>query len=193
MAKALNLITLLLECRGFSLSLPGRKWRALIYYTQISNLLAALSCLLLLVLGPERKFVVLMRYSAVCMLVMTALVTVGILVPMGADPQRMLWSGNGLYHHVLCPLLATLSYLFAEFHAPPGAALFPVLLTLVYGVVMTGLNASGRVDGPYPFFRVRSQTPKATVLWILALMALISGICAAVWALAGQGGNNGRI
>ena len=50
-ARILCLAVLLLEIRGLSLSLPNRKWMALIFYTQLSNLVTAASVFLLLFFG----------------------------------------------------------------------------------------------------------------------------------------------
>ena len=60
----------------------------------------------------------------------------------------------------------------------------PVIVTLVYGLVMLYLNGIRKVDGPYPFFRVHYQSAMATVLWMVALMAVMTGISAGVWAIA---------
>ena len=181
-ARILCIIVLLLEVRGLSLSIANRKWKILIFYTQLSNLAAAVSALLLVLLG-EPAWVTALRYLSTCMLIMTFLVTACVLVPMGGDPKTLLWSGSGLYHHVLCPIISSASYIFAEQHS--GMIWLPVLVTLVYGLVMLYLNGIGKVDGPYPFFRVRHQSVGATVLWMIVLIAVMTGISAGVRAIAG--------
>ena len=180
-ARILCLLLLLLELRGLSLSLPGRKWKSLVFYTQLSNLITAFSALLLVALG-QPAWITALRYLSTCMLVMTFFVTTCVLVPMGGDPKKLLWSGSGLYHHVLCPVLCTLSYIFAENHAESSLIWLPVLLTLIYGLVMLYLNGIGKVDGPYPFFRVRHQSAAMTVLWMIGLMVFMAGISALVSA-----------
>ena len=107
-ARILCLIVLLLEIRGLSLSLTDRKWMVLIFYTQLSNLITTASAALLLILG-QPYWVTVLRYISTCMLVMTFFVTTCVLIPMGGDPKKLLWSGNGLYHHVLCPVISTAS------------------------------------------------------------------------------------
>ena len=181
LARILCVIVLLLEARGLSLSVSDRKWKILVFYTQLSNLAATVSALLLVILG-QPTWVTVLRYVSTCMLVMTFLVTTCVLIPMGGDPKKLLWSGNGLYHHVLCPIISTVSYVFAERHS--GMIWLPVAITLVYGMVMLYLNGIRKVDGPYPFFRVHNQSVAATVLWMTALMAVMTGISAGVWALA---------
>lgn len=181
LARILCILVLLLEARGLSLSITGRKWKILVFYTQLSNLAATVSALLLVILG-QPMWVTVLRYLSNCMLVMTFFVTTCVLIPMGGDPKKLLWSGNGLYHHVLCPIVSTASYVFAEQHS--GMIWLPVIVTLVYGLVMLYLNGIRKVDGPYPFFRVHYQSAMATVLWMVALMAVMTGISAGVWALA---------
>jgi len=181
LARILCILVLLLEARGLSLSITGRKWKILVFYTQLSNLAATVSALLLVILG-QPMWITVLRYLSNCMLVMTFFVTTCVLIPMGGDPKKLLWSGNGLYHHVLCPIVSTASYVFAEQHS--GMIWLPVIVTLVYGLVMLYLNGIRKVDGPYPFFRVHYQSAMATVLWMVALMAVMTGISAGVWAIA---------
>ena len=182
-AKILCLIVLLLEIRGLSISLTDRKWMVLIYYTQLSNLVTAASALLLLIFG-QPCFVTVLRYLSTCMLVMTFLVTTCVLIPMGGNPKKLLWSGNGLYHHVLCPVISTASYILAENHAAGNLIPLPAVITLIYGLVMLYLNWKKQVDGPYPFFRVHNQSAVATVVWMAVLFAAVSGISVAVRILA---------
>ena len=70
LARILCVIVLLLEARGLSLSVSDRKWRILIFYTQLSNLVTTVSALLLVVLG-QSVWVTTLRYLSTCMLVMT--------------------------------------------------------------------------------------------------------------------------
>ena len=180
-ARILCLIVLLLEIRGLSLSLSGRKWMALVFYTQLSNMVTAISAFLLVIIG-ETPLVIVLRYLSSCMLVMTFFVTTCVLIPMGGDPKKLLWSGNGLYHHVLCPIISTASYIIVEQHS--GMIWLPVVVTFIYGMIMLYLNGIRKVDGPYPFFRVHNQSVVATVVWMTVLMIAMAGISAGVWALA---------
>ena len=179
-ASILCLIVLLLEIRALTLTrVEGKWWYLAVFYTQISNLLGTLSSALLVLFG-QPEWVTCLRYLSVCMLVMTFFVTACILVPMGGNAKVLLWSGSGLYHHVLCPLLSTLSYLFLERHARVSLLWLPVAVTLAYGITMLCLNGARLVDGPYPFFRVHDQTAARTAWWILALMVLITALSALV-------------
>ena len=175
MAFCLNVIILLLEIRGLWISFSARGRGNFVFYTQLSNMLCALSCLCYLLFAPA-GWVTGLRYLASCALVMTFLVTICVLIPMGGDPRSLLLKGNGMYHHVLCPVICFVSYVFFEMHAGTSMVVPSMILTLVYGLIMLYLNWTRKVDGPYPFFRVHDQSVFASVVWVLVLLALIGGI-----------------
>ncbi|MBP5670567.1 MAG: hypothetical protein J6X14_09730 [Lachnospiraceae bacterium] len=176
MARILNFVIVLLEASAFSKYLskknPELRWGGLIYYTQLSNVIARLSSLLLVIFG-QKHLVEVIRYLRVSMLAMTFFVIICILIPMGGGVKRLLFSGSSLCHHLICPVLSVLSYLFAEDRASLGWIWLPAVVTLAYGLIMVGLNVKGKVDGPYPFFQVKRQGVKATVLWMTALLVAI--------------------
>ena len=179
MAIAANLIVIVLELIGLTLSAKRRGWKLVQFYTQLSNIAALLSSVCFLLVGERAAG---LRFTGVCMVIMTFLVTLLILVPMGAGFKKMMLTGSGLYHHTLCPVLSTASYLLWEPHS--SVWLVPVLLTFAYGMLMLYLNGKGKADGPYPFFRVREQSVLATVLWMAALTGLIALIAFAVMRIA---------
>lgn len=168
-----NIIVIILEAIGLSVSISDRRWKIFAYYTQISNLLTIVSSIVY-VLFPRAAFSGLLRYLSSCMLTMTFLVTLFVLVPMGGGFRNLMLSGNGLYHHTLCPVISVLSYIFLEAHVPVWY--LPPVITLVYGITMMYMNHIEKFDGPYPFFRVNHQSVTATVLWIIILFAVISVI-----------------
>ncbi len=183
MDRILCFVLLLLETRGLYLSISRRKWEILIYYTQLSNLAATASALFLVILG-HRPWIAALRYLSTCMLVLTFFVTLFVLIPMGGSPKKLLFSGNGPYHHLLCPVLGTISYIGFEGHCDSRMVLLPVIVTLVYGLIMLALNALRKVDGPYPFFRVHHQPVWMTVLWMVILLLVTAGISQGVHWLA---------
>ena len=140
MAKALNILVILLEIPGFYRSISDRKWTILAYYTQLSNICALASSLIFVTLGENSPALV-MRYLSSCMLTMTFVITVFVLIPMGAGIKRMMFSGNGLFHHLICPVLSVCSYMLFEKHVTDlRMVLLPVMVTLFYGVFMMVLN-----------------------------------------------------
>ncbi len=158
-----------MELRGLYLTFSEGRWKIFVFYTQISNALSLISSLLLIFLG-QNSFVSSVRYLACCMLVFTFFVCLCVLTPLGADPKELFLEGHSIYHHLSCPVLSTLSYIFLEAHA--GRVMTPVAtaVTLCYGLTMVYLNAVNKVDGPYPFFRVHNQSKLATVLWMFVLL-----------------------
>lgn len=174
-----NICIIGLEIIGLSKSISGRGLKIFAFYTQVSNIITLISSILFLVTGGQTAPV---RYLSTCMLVMTFLITLCVLVPMGGGFRNLMLSGNGLYHHTLCPIISVLSYIFWEPHG--GSILLPMIVTTVYGLILLFLNGLRLFDGPYPFFRVHNQSKAATVLWTAALICLIGVISAVIKIIA---------
>ena len=179
-AIVLNIILIIMEIISIVRRPGGFSPKLFVYYTIISNVLAAVSATLFL-LTKGSVFSVYLRYLSVCMLIMTVFVTLCILSPMTGEFRKLMLSGSGLFNHTLCPLVCAVSYVFFEPHV--SAWPLPALVTLAYGSVMMALNAKGVIDGPYPFFRVKKQSALASVLWMAALFAVIAVISVAVGRL----------
>ena len=182
MDKALiaNMIVIILELAGFNIS-RSRGLMMLAFYTQLSNLVTLVSSVCYII-NSGAAFTAAMRYLSTVMLIMTVLVTLFVLIPSGAGFRRMMLSGNGLFHHTLCPAVSVTSYILWETHS--SMWVIPVIVTLVYGIAMLYLNHKEVVDGPYPFLRVHEQSVKATVIWMVVLILLIAAISLAVAFIA---------
>ena len=178
----INIAVVLIVAVTFIRSFPERGWPALAFYTVLSNLMAAVSGMLLMAFVPG-VFTSALRDLAACMMVMTFIVTCCILVPLSGQAKMLLIEGNSFFHHLLCPVLTFVSYVFLEPHSRLWAV--PVAFTFAYGMLMLWLNHKGKVDGPYPFFRVHQQKPLATVVWMAALLAMISVISLGILRIAG--------
>ena len=180
MAIAVNLVIVVLEIVSLLITLKAISFKkSLVFYTQISNMMTLVASALLVIFG-DKGVIVVLRYLSVCMLVMTFFVTAFILVPMSGKAKELLFSGSGLYHHLLIPIISTISYLFIEIKAAFSWVWLPVAVTLFYGILMVFLNYKERVEGPYPFFRINVQGIKKTILWMLALLLVIGIISAGV-------------
>ena len=183
MVRIICLIILALEARGLYISISDRHWKIFAFYTQLSNIVTAISVILVIIFG-QTPFTTLLRYLSSCMLLMTFLVTTCVLIPMGGNAKQLLFSGNGVYHHLLIPIISVASYLLIEQHVKSASAiLLPTVITFFYGITMLWLNYKGLFDGPYPFFRVKNQSVKATVLWMTILIAAIAGLSAVLFLL----------
>ena len=178
MSIAINIAVIILEIIGLRISTSERKWKIFAYYTQISNIITLVSSFVL-VAARSNELSAVLRYLSSCMLTMTFMITLFVLVPMGGGFRKLMLSGNGLYHHTLCPILSVTSYVMWEQHS--SLWILPTVLTFIYGIIMLVMNGKGLFDGPYPFFRVRNQSILATVVWMVVLIGIIAalsiGIC----------------
>ena len=116
MVIIVNCAVIILEIIGLWISVSDRKREIFVYYTQLSNIITLIASVVLVSTGSTEVSVTL-RYLSSCMLTMTFLITLFVLVPMGAGFKRMMLSGNGLYHHTLCPVLSAASYIMLEEHS----------------------------------------------------------------------------
>lgn len=179
MARIINLLIIIFELIALFIERKSVSYKKLVYYTRLSNLLAFFSSILIVIFGP--RFVVeLFRYTATSMLVMTFFVTVCVLVPVTHDAKGLLFSGTGLHHHLLVPILSTLSYIFFEERVSIIWIWVPVVITLFYGLLMLYLNHKRKLDGPYPFFMIRMNGVKKTVVWMVILTLVIGAISGAL-------------
>ncbi|MBO7336070.1 MAG: hypothetical protein J6U42_03940, partial [Lachnospiraceae bacterium] len=174
MARILNLLIVILESVALA---KGRKKetqdKSFVRYGFIAQLLTLISSLLLVIFG-QKAFVEVLRLVSVSMLVISCSVTLLILAPVSGKAKETIFSHGGFLKNLLIPVLSVLSYRFAEDKAPFLWILVPVVLTAIYGCTMLLLNAAGKIDGPYPFFRIKKIGTKAAALWMVVLMALVS-------------------
>ena len=181
--RLICVLILVFEYMGLSTTFRERGWGSLVFYTVLSNIVAALSALLVLVFGMN-SVTVFVRYFANCMLIMTFFVTALILVPYAGTPKKLMFSSHGLYLHTLVPVTSVCSYVFLEQHVKAAAAPFVSGFAIFsYGMLMLYLNYISKVDGPYPFFRVRERSAGATVLWMTVLVMVIGAISAGLYFL----------
>lgn len=175
-----NIILIILEIIGISRS-RSRGIILLIFYTQLSNIVTLISSVAYLI-SSGSPVTIELRYLSTVMLAMTVLITLFVLIPAGMGFVDMMLSGNGLFHHTLCPAISITSYFLWEQHS--NHWYIPVIVTMIYGLVMLYLNYAKIIEGPYPFFRVYEQSKKASVLWMIGLTIFISAISLAVAFLA---------
>ena len=100
-AEILCIAIIVLEVISLLMRLKDLSWSVLAFYTVLSNILTMISCALAL----EISGLQILRYLSTCMMTMTFLVVVFVLIPLGGSPKELLFSGTGLFHHLLCPVL----------------------------------------------------------------------------------------
>lgn len=164
-------------------------WPQFVYYTQCSNYILLLAAAVHLYFLLRRKRVPaavnLWRYIAACLTTVTFLVTACVLVPWYGHPEYFLLETNGLFQHLLCPLLAAagLPFLHPVRKNDCLAALAP---TIAYGVLFYALNFFRVYHGPYPFMWVHDQPWYMSAAWFAVLAAGAYGIAAALRKVCGR-------
>lgn len=165
LAIIFNLLIIIFVLIGLSISIKNNGRGAFIFYTVISNVFGLISSVvfLLKIEGSEK-----VRFFACVMLSFTFLVTLFVLVPLGADLKDMMFQGSGLFHHLLVPTMSLFSYLLWEKHY--YSPWQPVVFTFFYGIIVYYLNWIYKVDGPYPFFKIHKIGIKKSAIWFCTLL-----------------------
>jgi len=183
MMLVLDAAMICMEVYALGISLGESGGKMFRYYTQDSNLLALILCIICAVHGikglrrgkQQPVWVRWLRYISACCLTLTLLMA-GILL-VSVEPGRTFHSfmleGKYLFLHTLCPLLA-IAQLFCQEGEGYGErhALLALFPTIVYGAVSLILNACGAYSGPYPFLRVLEQPGYATAVGCIAVLGV---------------------
>ena len=175
-----NLLIVVLEVISFIILINrngGVTVGIVYFYTRLSNLLALIAGIFVFIFiiknksGELPKWLSMLRYIATIMLFVTLLISLFVLTPAVGSFYKMMIVNQLKFHHLLCPLISIISFIFFE----KGGVLttkdnvLALIPTLVYGIVMMILNAARVVDGPYPFLRVHNQPVWATILWFVGI------------------------
>lgn len=186
-AMTINILIVLMEVvsmiMGFILRWDEYKFKALLFYTQDSNLFAMIACGVMAIsqakcLRGKRdvpsKAAQRMKYMAACALSLTFLVVLFVLIPLAgwSSFADKLFADTKLYHHLLCPVLSAVSFLWLEDYRDLTAkdAGFALIPTACYAVILTVLNILRVVDGPYPYLRVYNQPIYMSVIWSFIIL-----------------------
>lgn len=170
----INIIIIMLEVYSFIECLKISGLECFEYYTQDSNLFLMISSLIYVFYSLKNKdgkvphYVSVLKYSSTTAVSVTFLVVLTFLAPVMGGYKMMLLDGTMKFHHLICPLLAFISFIFLENHQLEGIkdALFAMIFTLIYGAVTITLNILGVMYGPYPFLKVYEQSVLASIMWM---------------------------
>ena len=175
-----NAIIVILEIIGFVLIFMKLKLGAFLYYTECSNFLLLISSSILiykayreLVGRPQPcKLFNLLRYTSCLSVFVTFVVVLTILGPqMEGGYYGAFISGSMKYHHLLCPLLGTFSFILLEKYEYDSTDVIRSLyFTVIYAIVLISLNLAKIVDGPYSFLKVRSQDIVTSLLYFVGIL-----------------------
>ena len=182
-AFKLNAIIAILETLGLIIAIKNNGIGIMGYYTQESNLILLIASLLYVIEYVKKKkvetyLILTLKYVATCLVAVTFFVVVLCFIPIcipmmgfGKAVYAMLIRDANLFHHLLCPLLALMTYFIFEDELKPGfkESVYAMLPTLLYAIVSTSLNVAKVVEGPYPFLYVYEQPLIVSVLWFIAI------------------------
>ena len=175
----LNILIIVLEIVGVIYTFNSYKLNLFMYYTIDSNILllfASILYLIGLVTGKDNKFIHLLKFSATVSVAITFIVVLSILSwSSNMSLYNLLVKDAMLYHHILCPLLAIISFiLFEKYDNKMNRyQLKGLLFTVLYAIVTIVLNIFKVISGPYPFLMVYSQSLLASIIWFM-IMAIIT-------------------
>ena len=195
----LNLFIVWAEPIALPMSWDWGKEQMFIFYTEDSNILSACICAMVAVgqlvcifTGRELpRWLHTLKYIATCCLTMTFLTVVFVLGPMYEDGigwYIMLCTSSMLYHHLLNPLAAMVSFVLLERQPrlPRSATVWALLPTVVYGSIILMLNLQRKVEGPYPFLQVYNQSVPMTILWCILMLGTNYLYVWLLWRLGGN-------
>lgn len=195
----LNLFIVWAEPIALPMSWDWGKEQMFIFYTEDSNILSACICAMVAVgqlvcifTGRELpRWLHTLKYIATCCLTMTFLTVVFVLGPMYEDGNGwyiMLCTSSMLYHHLLNPLAAMVSFVLLERQPrlPRSATVWALLPTVVYGSIILMLNLQRKVEGPYPFLQVYNQSVPMTILWCILMLGTNYLYVWLLWRLGGN-------
>ena len=181
MSTLFNILMIIFNLIGLYFVIREIGMKFILFYTLLSNNLNMLSAIAFLI-DPSKAMD--LRYISVCMLVITFIITLFILVPAEGSGGFRAMFGTGLtfFHHLVCPFLSFFSYLLWEDHS--NRWYLPFGITLVYTFILLYLNYKDKVDGPYPFFRIRKNGIKNTVITLAFLALFVLAVCVGITVIA---------
>lgn len=163
------------------------------YYTELSNLFSGFVALAMAYYAyqyykNESKIPMRirnLRFTTVCLTTITFLVAVFVL-GRTFGYSWILFHGQMLYTHTICPILSFILFVFFEKEPPlkKEAILQTLLPTALYGMVVIPLNILKVMVGPYPFLRVYEQPWYVSILWFVGIGIFAYGLAKSIYYLS---------
>jgi len=174
-----NVLIIIFEFLGIYLTIKANGKVNFVYYTEDSNILCLLSSsLFILFIAFNKKipkWLSILKYISTIGLVITFLTVLFILMPLyGFNYHFLLLDGSLFYHHLICPILAFVTFVFFD-----DLKLFDfkdtvigLTYTILYAIILITLNILNKVSGPYPFLKVSDQSITTSIVWFIVLISL---------------------
>ena len=121
------------------------------------------------------KWLSIFKYITTISLTITFVVVIFILIPMtNFNFKYLLFENSLLYQHLLCPILAVISFIFYDpLNEFTNKDIFKgIFLTFIYTIILILLNIFDIVVGPYPFLMVKEQTIVIDIFWLFIMVSL---------------------
>ena len=175
----INILIVIFELIGFFVTYKINNSILIEFYTEESNLLLLVTCLIYVfyLIRKKRcpKWLSILKYISTTCVTITLLVVIFVLIPMAHfDFINLLFKNTMLYHHTICPLLGITSFLFfddlGKFNKDDSK--YGISLTIVYAIVMIIMNIIGKIEGPYPFLMVMKQPIFVSIFWVFVILGL---------------------
>ena len=174
----LNILLIVLEIIGIIYILGKYKLNLFMYYTIDSNILllfASISYLICLFTGKNNKFIHFLKFSATVSAAITFVVVLSILSWVSnISLYNLLIKDAMLYHHILCPLIAAISFVFFENYNSKmdRYELKGLIFTVLYAMIIIVLNIIKVISGPYPFLMVYNQSIIVSIIWFVIMTCI---------------------
>ena len=170
MSIKLNIVIILLEILGFSLSIIKYHHIAIEYYTNQSNLIALFTSILFVIFYKSKSRIINdLRFITTSTLTLTFLVVLFILTPMyNYNYKLLMFTEEFCIFHTIVPIISLISYLFYERRSKKDYLGF--LYTIIYCFIFVQLNICGVISGPYPFLKVKEQSIIISIIWFIIIV-----------------------
>ena len=173
----INCLIIVLEIVGFIYTYSFNHRIAIEYYTEDSNIFALFVTLLFLIFILFNKtipsWLKIFKYSMTICLSVTFFVVIFILAPMYKfNYGYLLFHNELLYHHLLCPVLSIITFIFFD---DLGKITLKdcfkgLITTFIYAFILITLNILNIIEGPYPFLMVYKQSIVASIIWFILII-----------------------
>ena len=171
-----NILIIIFEIIGCSMC-AKHGLSVLQYYTVLSNIFALITSSLYVAFYLKTKNNIplalsFLRYASTVCLTLTFAVVLFFFVPLAGF--NVMVEGVQIFHHLLCPVLSFISFVFFVIRNPLSKKhiFLSLLPTFTYAAVIIVLNILKVVEGPYPFLMVYQQSVILSVLYFI----IISGM-----------------
>ncbi len=165
----INLAIIVFEIIGFIMVIKQVGPIVFEYYTQDSNLLLLISSIMISLYlifdlkGKKMKLPKWFHALRLCAVLSTTVTFLVVLFILSREFSNGLvgafLDGSMKYHHLLCPVLGFISYVFYEkYEVKSKDNLLSLVFTILYTIVLIILNLLKVVSGPYPFLKVTENS-----------------------------------